>query len=171
MTNPRDAPGGATEGCPEVAEALAQALAKMDRSARDRARRKPQTAEQRARYALRSRLKSCAQGIERLAAEVEGKHTDRSGGSRWGWIPPPDNDADLRGLSPDRPRLLDQWERIEREATAGCAESAQFVTEYRPMLQLALQLRHERPPERAADYKPAEAWTQDQRAWVIERMR
>lgn len=169
---PTDAPGAEFDH-PAVREAVAQMERTAAKSARDRAKRKPLTAEQRERYNRRKRLKTCAAKIEQLAAEVEQRHTDRSGGHwlTWSMTAPPTDDSDLRSRDPRRSALLNYWERIEREAAEGCEESAAFVVEWGPVLALALHLRHQRPPQRAADYDPREVFTDDQRAWLAQRMR
>lgn len=143
VTNPRDAPGA-------------------------RAGRKPQSPEQKAREALKRRLGRLGQHVELFTLEVEQRHSDRSGNNHWGWMKPPANNSDLRG-PPNRPRLLDKWERVEQEAAAGCEASAGFIAEFGPMFRLALELRHHRPPPRAADYDPLEGMTDEQRRWVEQQ--
>lgn len=123
---------------------------------------------QRARYALRQRLKNCAAQIERLVDQVETKHADPSGGYWAGWIPPPADNSDLRG-SQYRPGLLDQWDRITHEARQGCAESAAFIERYGAMLRLALHLRQQRPPKRDPTYNPQAALSPQQLAWIAGR--
>lgn len=123
---------------------------------------------QRARYALRQRLKNCAGQIEQLVDQVETKHADSSGTYWAGWLAPPADNCDLRG-SQYRPGLLDQWDRITNEAAEGCAESAAFVERYGEMLELALHLRQQRPPKRDPNYDPKAALSAQQRAWIAGR--
>lgn len=148
---------------PEVAAILAEELSRMDRRARENAKRKPKTLEQRAKDALKARLRSCARGIEALAAGLETAHADRSG--NWHFAMLPLFDHGLRG-PPRRPGLLDQFERIEREAAQGCEQSAAFVAEYGVLLRLCDHMRHVRPPPRAPDYDPLEGLTRAQREYL-----
>ena len=160
--------GGADSAPPATATDLEELaafveLARVARRARENAKRQPKTPEQRAKDALRARLRSCARGIERLAADLEMAHGDRSGS--WQYAELPLFDYGLRGAA-NRPGLLDQFERIEREAAQGCELSAAFVAEYGPLLRLCDHMRHIRPPPRAPDYDPLERLTREQREWI-----
>lgn len=162
-TEPRDSPGSPYADA--VQAEVDRYLRRSEQQARAYAKRKPQTEEQKARALLRSRLRTLGRKIEAEAERVEQRQGDRSGHHRWGWVPPPADDSDLRG-PPTRPGMLDSWERVEREAAEGCELSQAFAAEFGPMLRLALELRHERPPARASDYDPAEVFTEAQRRYV-----
>lgn len=124
---------------------IEEELARYERRQRENANRRPKTPEQRARNATRARLRSCRRGIEELAADLERVHNDRSGGYRFALLWLPMFAERMRGPS-SRPGLLDQFERIEHEAAAGCTLSAAFVTQYGELLRLCDHLRYEMPP-------------------------
>jgi len=130
-------------------------------------KRQPKTAEQRARDAVKARLRVCGRAIEALAEKLEHAHGDRSGLWHLGALLPLFQEG-MRGPSPTRPGLLDQFERIEREAAAGCELSAAFVAEYGELLRLCQHMQHIRPPPRAADYDPLEILTPYQRSIIKE---
>lgn len=137
----------------------------------DGPRQSPGKADAQARANCRARLRKFAAEAEALSNAVSMRLEDRSGNYRWGWLAPPSDDSDLRSPSPSRPRFLDRWDRIKREAAEGCAESATFVALWEPTVLLTLHLRHERPPGRAPDYDPKEGLiklTADQRAFLAE---
>ncbi|GAA3925301.1 hypothetical protein [Luteimonas lutimaris] len=165
-SEPRDSPGVPLTDA--VQAEVDRYFRRSEKHARANAKRKPKTAEQKAREALRLRLLRLGKKIEALAEQVEQQQTNRSGGLHWTWsvMKPPADNSDLRSQSAERPGLLDSWERAEREAAAGCELSQAFVADFGPMLRLALELRHERPPERDPDYSPpgdgerAEYWRQ-----------
>lgn len=162
--DPRDSPGVPLADA--VQAEVDRYLHLSEQRARADAKRKPQSPEQKTRALLRSRLRTLGQKIEALADQVEWRQGDRSGHSHWGWMKPPADNSDLRGASPTRPGMLDSWERVEREAAEGCELSAEFVAEFGPMLRLALELRHERPPPRALDYDPMEDMPESARQHV-----
>ncbi|WP_159016614.1 hypothetical protein [Cognatiluteimonas profundi] len=142
---------------------LAEALASIERRQRENAKRKPKTDAQRKRDAVKARLRSCGKGIDDLAADLERAHGDKSG--TWHYAMLPLFESRMRG-APYRPGLLDQFERIEREAKEGCELSAAFIETYGPLLRLCEHMRHLRPPPRAPDYDPLALLTPDQREWI-----
>jgi hypothetical protein len=151
----------------DIEAITAEAPAAVERRQRENAKRRPKTPEDKARDAVKARLRVCGRGIEALAADLERVHSDRSGGYRAATLWLPLYEERMRG-PPTRPRLLDQFERIEREAAAGCELSAAFVAEYGELLRLCDHLRYERPPPRAADYDPLESLTPEQRRRIRE---
>lgn len=164
-SDPRASPGHPGAGAMQAE--LDRYLKRSEAQAGYNAKRRPKSDEQRAREALRARLRKLGQKVEALAAQVEEDQTDRRGGRHliWSMMKPPADNRDLRG-PPARPGLLDSWERVEREAAAGCELSQACVDQFGPMLRLALELRHHRPPERAPDYDPMEGLSESARRYI-----
>lgn len=133
--------------------------------------RKP-TSEQRARDNRRKRLKETGARIDAFAEALELELTDRSGNAHWrhrlfgGLL----CESHVRKRSLSAPSLPEQVARIQKDAAEGCGISEQWLSHYGPIYALCIDLQHEQPPERAADYDPLECLSPAQRTQVQLRI-